>query len=136
MTTLKQALGYLQTAGGAVTGIKAAPDYPPEKAGVYPFFVTYPGRFRSVQQPQGSATTLYDIVCELHVSRKAQLSAEVLLLLSFPEAVIEALFEACNTNILAQAGIEGFFGPLQWDDVETIGFTFTVREVKIITDFT
>lgn len=136
MTTLKDALGYLQTAGGAVVGIKSAPDYPPEKAGDFPFFVTLPGRFASTQITHGSATTLYDIVCELHVSRQAQLSAEILLLLSFPEAIIEALFEACNTNILAHAGIEGFFGPLKWDDVETIGFTFMVRGVKIVTDFT
>lgn len=135
MTTLGEALLALQTAGGAVDGIKSAPDYPPEKAGDFPFFVTYPGRFISTQQPQGSATTLYDIVCELHVSRQQTLSAEVALLLTFPEAIIEALFEACNDTLLAQAGIEGTFGPLEWDDVDTLGFIFTVREVKIITNF-
>jgi hypothetical protein len=136
MTTLDAVLGILQTAGGSVAGIKSAPPYPPEKAGDFPFFVTYPGRFTSTQQPQGSMTALYDIVCELHVSRKGSLSAEVELLLGFPELIMEALFEACNDNVLAQAGIEGGFSSFQWDDVETRGFTFTVRQVKIVTDFT
>lgn len=136
MTTLDGVLGNFQDVGAAISTIKSAPDYPPEKAGAYPFWVVYPGRFTSQQTPQGSATTLYDIVCELHVSRKGSLSAEVELLLSFPETVIEALFEACNTNLLAQDGIEGSFGPLKWDDVETVGFTWVIRQVKIITNFT
>ena len=135
MTTLTDVLLALQTAGGAVDGINSAPDEPPEKAGAFPFFVTYAGRGGSTQQPQGSATTLWDIVSELHVGREGTLPNEMSLLLTFPESIIEALFKACNDNNLAQAGIEITFGPLKWDDTDTIGFTFTVREVKIITDF-
>lgn len=136
MTTLNDVLIALQAAGGAVDGMKSVPTYPPEKAGDFPFYVTYPGRGVSTQGPQGSATTLWDMISELHVASEGTLPSEVALLLTFPESIIEALFEVCNANNLAQSGIEITFGPLQWDDTETIGFTFTVREVKIITDFT
>lgn len=136
MPTLDDVLGYLQTAGGGVTGIKSAPDYPPEQAGDFPFFVTYPGAFQGHQGPQGSMTMLYDMVCELHIARQNALPTEVEALLGYPESIAEALFEACNTYALAQNGIEGSFGALGWGDTKTIGFTWVVKEVKIITNFT
>lgn len=136
MTTLASVLSALQTAGGAVSGIKYAPAYPPEKASDFPFFVTYPTRFSGQQGPQGSMTMLYDITCELHVARKGTLPVEIATLLTYPESMAEILYETCNANILAQDGIEGTFGALRWGDIDTIGFTWILRGVKVVTNFT
>lgn len=136
MTTLTSVLSAIQAAGGAVSGIQSAPDYPPEQPGDFPFFVTYPGRFTGHQGPQGSMTMLYDIVCELHIARQGDLPVEVKALLAYPETIAETLFETCNANVLAQDGIEGTFGPLAWGDVPTLGFVWTIRAVKIVTNFT
>ena len=136
MTTLDDVILIFAAVGQGLSGIKSAPDYPPEKAGDFPFWVVYPPRFTSTQTPQGSMTTLYDIACGFHIGRKGTLSNEVEFLLGYPETIMESLFEACNANLLAHETIEGTFGPLGWDDTPTIGFLFTIRNVKIVTDFT
>ena len=136
MTTIDDVVGIFAGVGQAISTIKSAPDYPPNQAGAFPFWVVYPGNFTSTQGPQGSMTTLWDIVCQLHVGDKAALSSEVEFLLDYPETIMEALFEACNTNLLAQGEIQGTFGPLKWGDIDTIGFTWTIKQVKIVTDFT
>ncbi len=135
MTTLDDVIGIFQTAGAAIDGVKSAPNYPPEKAGDFPFFVSYPALGKSEQKPQGSMTTLYDIMTEFHIAKQGTLSAEVEFLLAYPEVIMEALFKACNDNLLAQAGIEFSFRELNWEDTDTLGFAFTTRAVKIITDF-
>ena len=135
MTTLATVLSTLQTAMAGLTGIKYAPDYPPEQASDFPFVVTYPDTYRGVVNTPQDFRMLYDIRVELHIARK-DLYEDVRKLLDYPEIGANALFDALITNSLAHEGIEGEFGALNWGGVDTIGFVWTVKAVKVVTTIT
>jgi hypothetical protein len=135
MTTLTTVLTAIQTAMGALSGIKFAPDYPPENAADFPFVTTYVDTFRGVLKPAGDFTMLYNIRVELHVAKK-DLPEDIQHLLAYPEIVANCLFKTLRDNLLAHEGIEGSFGAMSWDAIETIGFYWVIQNVKIVTDIT
>lgn len=133
--TLQTLLSTVQTAVGAVTGVKYAPDYPPDQPGDFPFVVTYLGEFRHVQNTTEDFRSLYNVIVELHVARK-DLPEDVYALLPYMETVTKAIINALLTNNYAYGGtIEGTFGVLNWGEpqVQTLGFRWTVRDVKVLT---
>lgn len=130
--TLQTLLTGLQGAVGDVTGVKFAPDYPPDSAGDFPFAVTYLERFRVEQNTPQDVRALHTVRVELHVARK-DLPEDVYTLLPFFETVTAAIINYLLTNTYAHAGITGTFGELGWDDTKTIGFLWTIQDVKIVT---
>lgn len=135
MTTLDGVLSTIQTAVGSVSGVKYAPDDPPEQPQDFPFVVTYPMRYRGQVNTPEDFRMLYDIAVELHVARR-NLPTAVQTLLGFPETIANAIFSTLITNLYAHDHIEGGFGALRWGDIETLGFTWTIVGVKITTTMT
>jgi hypothetical protein len=133
--TLETVVAALQTAVGGLTGIKYAPAYPPEAIGDFPFVVTYPVRYRGETNTPDDFRMLYDIQVELHVGRR-DLPQDFQVLYDYPETAANAIFKALRDNSYAHAGIEGAFGGLGWNDVDTFGWYWLIKEVKIITTIT
>lgn len=67
--TLEAALLYTAGLAETITGIKAAPDYPPESVSAYPFVLTYPSGGNLEWEPGLIFKGLHQITCELHFDR-------------------------------------------------------------------
>lgn len=133
--TLAATLTVLQTAMAGITGVKYAPDYPPEQASEFPFVVSYVDTYRGELNSADDFRMLYNIRVELHIARK-DLFEDVKRLLDFPEAGANALFKALRNNQIAHDGLEGSFGALNWEGVDTIGWVWIIQEVKVLTTIT
>lgn len=133
---LQAAIEWVQDQALSLPGIRqgAAPDYMEEKAAKFPFWATWAGEGAWNSESEGMTKGLLSIRVELHVERK-----------HLPSAVKEAMkyVEAFPKLILADATLGGtvstsgeiqFSGlvPLGYAGVETIGFRWTIRDVKII----
>jgi len=78
VSNIQTAINQIQDAMGALSGIKAAPDYVPDAAKDFPFVIAYEGPgFWSVNAVGVDGTGNYgekkwlgDIIIELHVARK------------------------------------------------------------------
>lgn len=142
--TLEAAIDGVQTAVGAVTGIKSAPANPPESAAEFPFVVTYTRGGTLLLNTHGDYRGLHNIVVELHIARK-WLPEDVATALPFFELVSKKLFGNLKDNDEAYEEIPYTFGALTWGTtedeegnevpVQTIGFTWELREVKVVTTF-
>lgn len=130
--TLDAAITAIQTAVGAVTGIAYAPANPPDQASAYPFITTFPATFTSRANTPEDFRTLYDIVIELHVSRRDSTQG-IDATLPFSELVLKAIWTVLNNNETASGDISGQFGESSWGGIPTLAFAWTIREVKIIT---
>lgn len=131
--SLAGAITALQTAVGAIDGIKQAPGVPPEKLSQFPFAVAYPGTGRIVMQPTGWYQAFHTIVLELHLARK-DLPRDIAAALPYVE-LIPAVINANRTLGGAVTTIDGDisyqFAQLDWvGDIQTIGFRFEF-EVRI-----
>jgi hypothetical protein len=139
MTTLATVLSGLQTACGAVTGIKDAPAYPPEQANDWPFLVTYFTSFRGEVNTPEDFRLLYDVVIELHINRR-ELPYDVAAVLGYAETVPNAFFKWLRDNGIAHESVDGYFGVMGWGDdpnwIATLGFRWTIKDVKIVTAIT
>jgi len=135
MTTLATACTTIQAAVGGLTGIKSAPTYPPEDAAAFPFVVTYPETFNGSLNTPEDFKMLYGITVELHISRQ-DLPVDVERLLAYAESGPNAIFKALRDNVIAANGITGTFAGMQWGDVQTIGYRWTIQDVKILTTIT
>lgn len=133
--TLQGVLAIIQTAVGGVTGVKYAPDNPTGKAGDFPFVVTYLDTFRGKLNTAQDFRMLYSVRVELHIARK-DLAENVYELLPYAETVANAIFSALVDNVIAHGEIAGSFGALAWGDTKTIGFVWTIKDVKVITNIT
>lgn len=67
--TLEAALLHVAGIAEGITGIKAAPDYPPESVSAYPFVLTYPSGGNLEWEPGLIFKGLHQITCELHFDR-------------------------------------------------------------------
>ena len=130
--TLQKMITGLQTAIAGVSGIKFAPDYPPDSASDFPFAVAYLDTFRVEQNTPEDVRALHTVRVELHVARK-DLPEDIYTLLPFFETMTNAIINYLLDNVYAHAGITGTFGRLAWDDTATIGFAWTIQDVKIVT---
>jgi hypothetical protein len=121
---------------GAVSGIRAAPDYPPESINVFPFAVCYPGTGRIIIEPAGVMKGLHEIVLEIHVARK-DLSRDVQAAIPFVDSIPLALCGdvTFGGTTSTWGAIRYQFMPLGWNGVETIGWRFWIESVKVQTSF-
>lgn len=71
MSTVQDAIAAIQDIWEALTGIRAAPDYAPDKLPVLPAVITYP--VRGTLEGMGGSTSSRDehtIYSEFHIARK------------------------------------------------------------------
>jgi hypothetical protein len=136
--TVDDAIGEIQTQIAALTGIRSAPKYIEDKALPYPFVFAYPGRGRMIASPQGCMTGMHDIVLEFHVARKdlpRDAAKAYPYVDSIANKIMYALTHAQFTNIITAFGDDGGisyeFGALEWAGEQTLGFVFTIEQVKL-----
>jgi hypothetical protein len=133
MATLQEAISQIQAEVKGISGIREAPETPPESINQFPFAICFArtGEYRI--GPAQVMTGLHTIVLELHVARK-DLTRDVPTAMkyakSIPLTIMEALFEGTLTAISTLERIRYEFGPLNWGATETIGFRFYIEGVK------
>lgn len=131
--SIESVVTQLQSVVADVSGIRAAPVYPPEAMNVYPFAVCY-ARSGSYQiGPPEVMTGLHTIVIEVHVARR-DLARDVQNLIEYVDAVPAAIFAALAdgqlTALSTIANIRYEFGPMGWAGVDTLGYRFYLEGVK------
>lgn len=129
--TLATVLRTLVEAVAAVDGVQYAPAVPPEQAADFPFVVVYPGEFTALINTPEDYRMLWDLKVELHIARK-DLPEDVTALLPYAETVTAALLGACVSAAIPVGSITGSFGAMEWAGVQTIGYLWTVRQVKVL----
>lgn len=140
MADLLTAITQIQAAFRAnVPGLKQVPDMPPEKASDYPFVVTFPNTGRHTWEMAGYRRDFHNLIIELHVARK-DLPLDLRNAVLFAEKIPNALKTAERAGGLADISSFGVmnytFGGMLWDDIETVGFRWTLADVMIETTVT
>ncbi len=130
--TLAAAISNLQAKARAISGIKEAPDSPPENAGQFPFAVTYP-RNGQVDDP-GWRKGLHTIFTEFHTSR-VLLGSAITATMGYMDAFEDAIARdprlggTVDTIVFP---IRYTFGRMEWNGIPTIGVRYEIT-VKIQT---
>jgi hypothetical protein len=136
-SSLSGAIAGIQDLVLTISGIKAAPDNPPESINQFPFAVTYPGEV-TADPEAGWYDGKFTIVTEIHWTRQ-----------NLPTAVAQSIdawnsfvLKICNDltlggNTLGVDEIRGKFGFLQWADQKEahIGWHFEI-DVQITEHYT
>ncbi|MBT7070744.1 MAG: hypothetical protein HN975_07640 [Anaerolineae bacterium] len=129
--TLQAAVEQVQDLMGAVSGVKSAPDYPPENINEYPFVVAYMGGGEIVFDTPSAYKGLHTIIIELHIARK-DLPNDIEIAAPYVDSIPAALMAdatlAGTVNLFDNITYE--FTEMLWDAVETIGFRFSINGVS------
>ena len=143
MATLQQAIDAIQDLMGALTGMRSAPDEPPEDMSVFPFCVAYAsdgtwGGFGGAGGKKG----LHTIIVEVHIQR-SDLPRDVAAAMAYSESVANALIgdpTLAGTVDTIVGDITYTFGGLGWAQApgslpNTIGWRFqlVVKQQSAIT---
>jgi hypothetical protein len=131
MATLQDAIAYVQTLVGGVSGIRAAPEYPTEDINIFPFAMAYSGG-GTWEISAGRAKGLHTIVIEIHVARQ-DLPRDTHALMAFSDSIPQALLSdpTLGGNIATFGTIRYTFGQLGWAGIQTLGFRFYIDNVKM-----
>lgn len=129
--TLTDAITQIQTIVGAISGIKQAPIYPPEKMSEFPFAIAFPGAGTITTESAGTKRGLHQISLEIHTARK-NMAQDVETVIGYGETVANAILGnlTLNGSVDTVNGISYEFGPLGYDTTPTLGYKFTI-DVKI-----
>jgi len=132
MATLQEAISQIQAEIKAISGIREAPETPPESINQFPFALCFARTGEYTIGPPEMMTGIHTIVLELHVARK-DLTRDVPTAMkyakSIPLAILVALMNRTLTAISTMERIRYEFGPLGWGGAETIGFRFYIENV-------
>lgn len=138
MATLDLIIGAIQDKAGALSGMKGAPDTPPESINQFPFSVCYPGSGEWSPQSAGWMKGLHTIICEIHVSR-ADLSTGVAQAIPYGQLFANALLSdlRLNNTVDTVRAIRYSFARLQWggSGESHLGWKFEV-DVKVEPTYT
>lgn len=135
MSTQEDAILAVVALIRTISGIKQAPDYPPENIGDFPFATAFPGdgehTVGTLVNNTGERKFLGSIVLELHVARK-DLPYDVQASIGYGDSIPNILLK----NITLSGKVDTFgsitqtFGEMDWGDVKTLGYRFIINEVK------
>lgn len=132
-STLEAIVTDIQSTIEGLSGVKKAPAYPPETipANLFPFVVTYPDSGTIQGHTNTDAINLGAVVIELHISRK-DLAFDTEKAYPFLEDIPEVLLADRTFGATADTFdvIDWEFGEMNWGDAQTVGFRFTIRELK------
>lgn len=121
-----------------LNGIRSAPDEPPESMDIFPFLIGYVSTSEWIPSSDGLAYGMHTLVLELHQLRDP-LPQAIRSILPYGEQVAAIFMRSENAKLPDAQGIdtvdEGIelsatFGPLGYDVVDTIGWTFELK-IKI-----
>src|SRR5512139_3347037 len=128
--TLQAAIAKIQDIAGAVSGIRAAPEYLPETINIYPFLVCYAGSGSYEYAPAGVMKGLHNIILELHIARK-DLPRDTEKAMPYADSIPLAIFHdpTLGGTVSTFGRISYTFGGMQYGDQMTLGFRFTLEGV-------
>ena len=131
MATLQDVVSEIQTAVGAVSGIRAAPEYMPEQTVTFPFSQAYvvSGEY---ERRKTTMVGTHSIVVAIHVARK-NMPSDIEAVMRFAKSVPNAIWgtvDMAGTSISYITNITYTFGELFFGDVQTIGFRFVVEGIR------
>lgn len=135
-------LQEISTTLGSISGISLAPVYVPEEAKQFPIAIVYFGQGGIQQQgPPELRTALHPIMIELHVSlQNAGLERAVEQATPYVDSIPNALFKALKdgewSTIQTFERIEDSFGEMVYGNLLTMGWLFTMINVKTQTEIT
>ncbi len=134
---LQDAIAAVQVLVKTISGIREAPAYPPEQLELFPYAVAYSGGGVWEFGPAGDKKGLHNIVVELHIQRKA-LARDVSAAMAYSDSIPNILMKnpTLSGTVNTFQSISYTFGPLGYGGIETIGFKFTISNVKMQTAIT
>lgn len=142
--SLPDALEQLQKIVGGISGIRSAPDSPPERASAFPFVICFPstGTYRTDSAYTSTDTAIHGehtLICQLHVARR-DLPRAFDKALPYAELIKNVLFKQANIRFSGTIDtiieeITYTFGGLEYAGVETLGYSFSIP-IKIRNDTT
>jgi hypothetical protein len=137
MGTQLQIIQAIMDAVAQVSGIREAPDYPPEQLSDFPFAVAFPSEGTHNFGVVGERMFLGNVILEVHVSR-VSLPLAVENSIGFGDTIPNKLMTdptlggTCDTfENIAQT-----FGELNWGDTQTLGYRFTLVNIKARSNIT
>ena len=133
--TVQDYIGYIQDKIRLIDGIQSAPETLPDGARAFPFVVAYPGA-GIIDNVSGQPKFLDSIIVELHVARK-YLPRDYDQAVYYVYLIPNAIFNALVGNVVAFRDIT-FSGliPMNYAGQDTLGFRWTVNNVKTTSDRT
>ena len=123
----------LEIVTGDVSGIRAAPKYLPEAINVYPTLVCYAGSgYIEGGNPAGSMRGMHNIILELHIAG-GDLPRTQADSMSYASSIPAALLNnpTLNSTVSTFGRITYIFGSMVYGKINTIGFRWTIEDVKI-----
>lgn len=126
MTTVPQVIAATQDVMLTITGIRSAPDVPPEQAqgGVFAFCYPASGTYSIIAAPneEEGLHTMHLMVATYYVNLRTDWAQVI----SLGDAVQRALFLAGNMAglIVDPLNIRYTFGPLEWGGQQLFGWLF------------
>ncbi len=140
MGTQLQIIQAIMDIVGAVSGIKEAPDFAPEQLNSFPFAVAFPSEGKHSFSVPGERLFLGNVILEIHVSR-VDLPNAVMQSIGFGDTIPAALMNFTASGALPLKGtcdtfeeISQTFGELNWGDTQTLGYRFTITNIKARTN--
>lgn len=126
--TVANVISQLQTVVRGISGIKAAPNEPPESMAVFPFAVAYSagGNYGGSAHAHRLEYGTHDLVVEIHVQRK-DLPRSVAQAMPYLERFRDAIQDnpTLNSTVKSISSFEYSFGALPaYGGIETLGFEF------------
>jgi hypothetical protein len=131
---LQDAIAKIQSLVGAVSGIRAAPEYLPESINIFPYAVCYAGSGSYDFAPAGVMKGLHNIILEIHVARK-DLPRDTEKVMDYADSIPLAIMHdpTLSATVSTIGRISYTFGGMQYGDQLTLGFRFTLENVKLQT---
>jgi len=139
MALLKDALAEIIDELQTMSGIRRVPDEPPENIDQFPFAIVYPLTGVYTVGPSTLMKGLHSINIELHVARKdlpRDYSTVIDLIDEIPYQINKLRKDGKLTAMSTFGDFTFTFGPLSWANVETLGVTYTLTEVKVEREIT
>lgn len=129
--TIEAAITKLQTHALALTGMKDAPDQPPETINVFPFSIAYERTAETLQRGYGFADDIVTLWVEFHVARQL-LQGGVQTAMALRDPFLKKLIgdPTLGGSVSTITAIRRTFGWLKWGGTDTIGYRFEI-DVKI-----
>lgn len=139
VTALDDAIDEIIDELQTISGIRRVPDEPPEDNKAFPFAVVYPSTGLYEQIMTLEMRALHSINIELHIARQdlpRDYDKVMALIDVIPYELMKKLKDGNFTALDTFGTINYLFGPLSWGGVDTLGVTYTMKNVKVKTAIT
>lgn len=130
--SVEAAISNLQTKALALTGMKAAPDAPPESINVFPFSLAYENSGQLTNWMSNFGDELSIIFVEFHVTNQL-LATAITVAYALRDPFIKSVMSdpKLGSTVDTLQTISWEFGRLEYGGIQTIGYRFSIG-VKVM----